>query len=127
MENKSAQVYSESMESQPPIIATHHPAARWDFYWRCTSAFAINVVGFWWPDWYASQIPPEGDSRVGVVFIFTFPFLLAADAWATASFKWAYRPRYVSVGLLLLVWAPALLIGFRIISVALFVGRELHN
>ena len=98
-----------------------------DFCWRCLSAIVINVVGFWWPTWYMSRIPPEIDSRVGIVFVYTLPCIVVAGFWATMAFRWAYRPRCVSVGLLLLVWAPALIVGTRIILLVLYVADLLHH
>ena len=110
----------------PPVIATYNPARMRDFWLRCFFAIVIGVVGFWWPEWYASRIPPELDSRVGIVFIYTLPFIVGAGAWATLSFKRAYRPRYVSLGLLLLVWSPALIMGARILMISLSVAKLMH-
>ena len=111
----------------PPVIAAQKSTRMRDFHIRCVFAVIIGIVGYWYPEWYASRIPPELDSRVGIVFIHTLPFIFAAAAWATASFKWEYRPRSVSAGLLLLVWAPVLIFGTRMFLVSLYVGNLLRN
>jgi len=113
----------------PPVIATYNPARMRDFYLRCLCAIAIGVVGFWWPNWYASRIPPELDSRIGMACILGVPFIIGAAIWATMAFRRAYRPRYLSAGLLLLVWAPALIGGARILMISLSVAnlmRQMH-
>jgi hypothetical protein len=107
------------MEVPPPNNEGHLNGKR-DFYFRCVAALLINLLGYWWPHWYASHIPPEGDSRVGLVFLFTFPFLIVTDVWATVSFKTAYRPQLLSAVLLVLIWLPALMLAFGIIHLALF-------
>jgi hypothetical protein len=99
----------------PPVISPNDHTRAKDFRLRSLSAIVIGTVGFWWPFWYDSRFPPEIDSRLGMVFIFTLPFILAAAVWATYDFRLAHRPRYLSATLLLLAWSPLLFVGLGII------------
>lgn len=111
----------------PPIFAARDTTRVRDFYLRCFFAIVIGGIGFWWPNWYALRIPSQNDPRMGFVFIYTLPIIAAAGIWATTAFKVAYRPRIVSVGLLLLVWAPALVTGSRIMLIIVYFARLLHG
>jgi hypothetical protein len=97
------------MEQPPPIpLASRNN----DLFIRCTLAVVIGVVGFWWPVWYEWHLPENSDSRLGVVFIFTLPIILAAAIWASVSFRGAHGFRYLFRGLLLIVWSPIILAAF---------------
>jgi hypothetical protein len=109
----------------PPIIAKSKSPQMRDFLLRSVCTIFIGIVGFWWPYWYASRIPPQYDSRAGFVFMGTLPFVIAAATWATMSFRRSFRPRYVSFGLLLLVWAPLLLMAGSVILAVLYVASNL--
>jgi hypothetical protein len=50
---------------------------RYDPLIWCAVCFGIAVVGFWWPFFLANS-SSDSDSRVGMVMLFTSPFLLAA-------------------------------------------------
>lgn len=105
----------------PPIITSQNPSQARDFRLRSIAAILIGVVGFWGPLWYDSRLPLYGDSRLGMVFILTLPFIFMAALWATISFKWAFRPRYLSVVLLLMAWSPILYVGIAILWGVFFI------
>jgi hypothetical protein len=100
----------------PPVIASHNQPRAKDFQLRSLSAVVIGAVGFWGPLWYDSRIPAELDSRLGTVFIFTLPPIIAAAAWATSACRRAHRPHLLSAALLVIVWSPVLFFGLRIIG-----------
>src|SRR5579864_1829034 len=103
------------MEPPPVITPQGHTQAK-NFRLRSLSAIAIGTVGFWAPLWYDSRLPSASDSRLGLVFIFTLPFIIAAAAWATSAFTRAHRPHFLSAALLVMVWAPVLFFGLRIVG-----------
>ena len=44
----------------------------------CGLCFLVSVVGFWWPMFMANFGPDATESRLGMVILFTGPFVLAA-------------------------------------------------
>ena len=104
-------------EELPPIITPQNPTQAREFHLRGAIAIVIGALGFWYPLWYDSTIPPEIDSRIGSVFIVTAPFTFAAAVWATFAFNSAHRPHFISAILLVMVWLPVLFVGVRIIGI----------
>jgi hypothetical protein len=57
---------------------------------RAVCCLAVGVVGFWYPV-FSSYLRSDPDSRVGLVFLFSFTFIPATAYWASDSLYQAYR------------------------------------
>jgi hypothetical protein len=56
-----------------PLIPPRYDPLGW-----CGLCFVVVAVGFWWPFLEANFGPDSRDSRIGIVVVFTGPFVLAA-------------------------------------------------
>jgi hypothetical protein len=111
----------------PPVIPPENSTRRVDFFSRSVVAIIISAIGFWGPLWYQSQFPGYVDSRLGIVFIFTLVFIVAAAIWASLAFRIAHRPRFLSAALLLLVWFPILYFGSKISELIFYIAFDLFR
>lgn len=65
-----------------PLIAPRYDPLAW-----CGLCFLVATVGFWWPFFEANFGPDSADSRIGIVIVFTGPFVIAAAVRSAFAFR----------------------------------------
>lgn len=95
-----------------------------DVAFRTMACVAVGVIGLWYPLWVDRKNDESADSRIGMIFLWSLPMILAFAIWATSGLV-TNRLRVVGarrgIGLSLVAaiivvcWSPIAYVGFGIL------------